>query len=147
MSRVLVAGLGAEHRGDDAAGLLAVRALRELGARGIDILEAPGDALALVAAMPDHDEVVLVDAVAAAGAPGRVVELEPAATRSRRGASTHGFGVHEALAMAAVLGACPTVRVLGITGNRFAIGTQPSAAVVRAARAVAMGIKERYACA
>jgi hydrogenase maturation protease len=145
MSRVLVAGLGNDVRGDDAAGLLAVRALRKLGAPGIDVLEGPADTLALAAAIADHDEVVLIDAVASDADAGEVLVLDERSVAMRSRVSGHGLGAREAVELARALGSNPAVHVVGITGSAFASGTRPSTAVERASGQVARWIRDAFA--
>ena len=147
MSRVLVAGLGNEMRGDDAAGLLAVRALGELGARGVDVLEAPPDTLTLAAAIADHAEVLLVDAVSLGCDAGKVFVLDEEVLAKRGTVSGHGLSAREAVELARAVGREPAVHVIGITASNFEVGAPPSDAVVRAAREVAEWIKEMCACA
>jgi len=146
MSRLLVAGIGNDMRGDDAAGLLAVRALRELGASNVDVLESPADTIALAAAIADHPEVVVIDAVAAEGA-GEVMVLDERSIAMRSRVTGHGLSVRDAIDLARALGREPAVHVVGITGSTFDLGAAPSPEVERAASKVASWIKEAFACA
>jgi hydrogenase maturation protease len=141
MTRILVAGLGNEVRGDDAAGLLAARAIRALALENVDVEEHSGDVARLADSMACHKEVVVVDAVVSGAPPGTVLELTPEDAVARTRSSSHGLGVAEALALARVLGAAPHVRIIGIAGREFAMGSKPCIAVARAAREVA----ERFA--
>jgi hydrogenase maturation protease len=147
VSRLLVVGVGNDLRGDDAAGLLAVRRLAALGPLGVDVLEHTGDPVALAEAMSGHDEVVVIDAVCAGDEPGAVLELGAEAGVLRGHASSHGLGLREALALAGLTGAPPAVRVIGIAGRRFDLGAPPSPAVIRAAAAVAARLLEARTCA
>jgi len=147
MNRFLVAGLGNEMRGDDAAGLLAVRALRALHPRGVDVVECSGDAAALAESMALYSRVVVVDAIASDKPSGTVLVLSPDDATTRSSTSSHGLGLREALALAQTLGAHPSVSVFGIAGSQFRLGDAPSAGVVRAAAEVAVSIEEQLACA
>jgi len=141
-----VIGIGNEYRGDDAAGLLVVRALRATGATpGWDLLELSGEGAGLMDAWAERPGVVLVDAVALAGSPaGAVLRYDdPAAlppdTELR--CSSHAFGVGAALALAKVLGRLPPALVLyGINGQAFAQGATMSPAVGDAVTRVARDI-------
>jgi hydrogenase maturation protease len=144
MSRTLVVGLGNETRGDDAAGLLAARAVRKLGLEGVDV-EEHGDVAGLAEAIARHSDVVLVDAVAG-GTPGAVVDVELSALR-RITTSSHGLDAREAVDLARVLGSQARVRVIGIVGRCFDAGLPPSDEVRRAAAAAALRIKEVLPCA
>ena len=146
MKGLLVAGIGSESRGDDAAGLLAVRTLQELGVAGVDVEEHP-DHASLVASLLKHSHAVVVDAVETGGEPGAVLELVPEDVVLRRDTSSHGLGVREAVELARALGATPAVLVIGIVGHDFGVGDAPTTAVVAAAKDVATRIKESLICA
>lgn len=136
-----MACLGNALRGDDVAGLLVARALRASVPAGVDVEEHSGDVVALAESMARHAEVVVIDAVVADVPAGTVLELEApegAATRTR--SSSHGLGVPEALAIARVLGSEPQVRLIGIAGSEFGLGSSPTAAVVSAASEVARSL-------
>ena len=147
MNRVLVAGLGSELRGDDAAGLLVARALRALRPRDVDVEEYSDDAAALAESMSRHTHVIVVDAVSSSAPSGTVLSLSPEQSATRRGASTHGLGLNAAIALAQALGGRPTVNVFGIAGRRFQVGDSPSPDVVRSAAELAVAIEEGLACA
>lgn len=147
MNSVLVAGLGKELRGDDAAGLLTARALRALRPADVDVEEYGDDTAALAEAISHHAHLVVVDAVASSAPAGTVQPLSPERVITHSDASTHGLGLREALALARALGAEPTVHVFGIAGRRFGLGDPPSAEVVRGATELAVAIKEGLACA
>ncbi|HSP09614.1 MAG TPA: hydrogenase maturation protease [Candidatus Dormibacteraeota bacterium] len=140
MTKTLVAGLGNELRGDDAAGLLAARGIRALLLDNVDVEEHSADVAALADSMARHDQVVVIDAVVSGAPPGTVRELDPGSAVTRSQASSHGLGVVEALAIAHALGAKPHVRLIGIEGGQFELGTKPSPAVSRAARMIAAHI-------
>ena len=147
MNPVLVAGLGNEMRGDDAAGLLTARALRALRPTDVDVEEYGGDAAALAEAISRHAHVIVVDAVASTAPVGSVKSLSPDQVPAHSESSTHGLGLREALELARALGARPTVHVFGIAGRGFGLGDPPSAEVVRGATELAIAIKEGLACA
>ncbi len=144
---ILVAGLGNDLRGDDAAGLLAVRALRAIDVDGADVEEHGGDVAALAESMARHPKVIVVDAIDAPVAPGTVMKLSGEDPLRSASTSSHGFGLREAIALARVLGGDPKVEVYAIAGDGHEFGTAPSAAVVRAAAEVAVDIEERITCA
>jgi hydrogenase maturation protease len=146
VNRILVAGLGNELRGDDAAGLLAVRAVRALAVAGVDV-EEHRDAASLAESMTRHADVILIDAVAADAAPGTVLELALEVPALHGATSSHGLGLRHAVELAKALGADPTVRVLGIVGDSFELGAAPSPNVVEAVAGVAERIREMCACA
>jgi len=153
MKRPAVLGIGNEYRGDDAAGLLVVRALRAAGAvEGWDLLELSGEGAGLIDAWAERPCVVLVDAVALDGTPpGTVLRYDdpaslPPDTELR--CSSHAFGVGAALALAEVLGRLPPALVLyGINGQAFGQGAKMTPevgdAIARVAADIAQAIRGR----
>jgi len=141
VNRVLVACLGNDLRGDDAAGLLVARALRSMNLGCIDVEEHSGDVAELADSIARHAAVVVVDALAAEGPPGTVRELDPARAVAQTRSSSHGFGVADAIAVARLLrppsGTDPWLRLIGIVGAEFSLGSPPSAAVSSGAAALA----------
>ena len=141
-----VIGIGNEHRGDDAAGLLAVRALRELlpGDRAAEILEHRGDGASLMDLWGGREWVILVDALQSDGRAGTVMRFdasdEPLGLE-HRGTSTHSFGPAGAIEMSRCLGHLPPrVELYGIVGWVFLMGAEPQPAVCEAAHEVARAI-------
>jgi len=145
--RTAVIGVGNEHRGDDAAGLLAARALRERLPSEVDVLEQSGEGAALMGAWEGYARVVRGDAVQAGGEVGRLYRLdarvEPVPARFFN-YSTHAFSVAEAVETARVLDGLPAALVLyGIEGARYARGEPVSPEVeVAVGRAVARILAE-----
>ncbi len=132
-----IIGCGSADRGDDAAGLMVARRLRELG---IPAREIPGDASALLEVLGGSDEVILVDAVVTGAAAGAVTVWEgrPSGLLRSAGLSSHGLGLGEALDLARALGRLPRrVRVYGIEGASFERGGGVSPAVRKAVEEVA----------
>lgn len=120
-ARVRVVGVGNPEAGDDAIGLLAVRAARpDLEALGVEVTET-GAGLHVVDLLAGVDAVVIVDAVRephGARPPGTIVRAEagPEGLPAEVGSSlsSHGFGVAEAVGLAAALEGAPYVVVLGV---------------------------------
>ena len=146
-----VIGIGNEHRGDDAAGLLAVRALRDLlpGDRSAAILEHRGDGASLMELWDGREWVILVDAVRSGCRSGTVTRFdagdEPVDLEDQ-GTSTHAFGPVGAIEMSRILGILPPkVELYGIAGRVFSMGAEPQPAVCEAAREVARAIAAKLA--
>ncbi len=125
--------LGHRDRGDDAVGPLVAERLRE---RGIAVLDCQEEPTRLLDAMVGLDLLVIVDAVRSGGPPGTLVRIEardeplPADLGF---ASTHAFGIAEALELARALDRAPAcVVVHGVAGERFGMGDEPTPAVVAA---------------
>lgn len=153
--RRLLIGLGNELRGDDAAGLLVAREARRLLAEAapstatgggepapaVEAVELPGEPVTLLHAWEGAERVLLVDAIAASGtAPGALHRLDAVAAplpAALGGPSSHAIGLAEAVELGRALRRLPPwLVVLGIEGERFETGAEPSPAV-RAAAPVA----------
>lgn len=117
--RVRVIGVGTRH-GDDAAGLIAAEQLaRSILPAGAEVLTCERPAPELIDLLAGAEAVVLIDAVAPAGSPGRVHRASPAELRSARAFSSHALGVAEALALVEALGRRPQrIELVGIEAER-----------------------------
>lgn len=144
----LIIGIGNASRGDDAAGLIAARLIKEVllalpdppEAGRVVVLERDGEGTALVALWEGAGTVILIDAALSGAAPGSIHRFD---ARSRplpagfRRCSTHAFGVAEAIELARALDRLPSrLIVYGIEGRAFSAGDAPSEVVEAAARAV-----------
>lgn len=132
MTRPYIIGIGTIDRGDDAAGLLVARRLRELG---LEAAEHNRDGLSLLESWQGYGHVILIDAVVTGAAPGTITrwgDAEPVIPDAVH-SSTHAFGVAEALQLARALGRMPPrLDIYGIEAAEFAIGAQPSPAILEA---------------
>jgi hydrogenase maturation protease len=131
---------GNPERGDDGAGVLLARRLRD---SGIEADVRTGEALELIAAWSGATDVIVVDAVVT-GAPSGTVQrwgaFEVVPVRSVS-TSTHRFSVAEAIELGRTLGNLPErLRVYGIEGRQFAPGTRISTEVERAVDSLAQEI-------
>ncbi len=124
--RVLVIGIGNDFRGDDAAGLVVARRLRERTVDGIAVVEAPGDGASLIDAWDGTDAVILVDAVRSGSAPGTIHRLSRRALTQNGDIfhhSTHAISVPDAIELAAAMKRLPKrLIVVGIEGKGFQAG-------------------------
>jgi hydrogenase maturation protease len=145
--RALLIGVGNAWRGDDAAGLIVARRVRELGAP--DALEHEGDAVGLIDAWTGSEHVVIVDAASSGAAPGAVHRFDARAAplpAARLRSSTHAFGVADAVELARALGRLPArLEVLAIEGRDFALGARPTAPVSAAIERLARSYCARMA--
>ena len=109
-----------------------------------------GEATSLLDAWTGQANVVVVDAVRTGDPVGTIhrwAATEAAFPRARF-ASTHGFGVAEAIELARTLGLLPSqLCVYGIEAGQFEPGADPSAAVQQAAVTLAAEILEGLDCA
>ncbi|MBI4318269.1 MAG: hydrogenase maturation protease [Chloroflexi bacterium] len=137
MPRILIIGCGNLLAGDDAAGLLAARALKNEGVAGVEIVEAHAGGSALVDIIDGADAVFIVDAMVTGAPPGTIHRFErddlPAIFSTT--ASSHDFGVAEALALYRALWrhrTVPRLAVFGIELESVEFGRPLSDAVVQA---------------
>jgi hydrogenase maturation protease len=139
MTRIRVIGCGNVGAGDDAVGVLAVRAARsELeDLPGVEVVET-GAGMHVADLLRDADAAVIVDAVRApwgGRAPGTIVRSEagPDGLPAEVGTSlsSHGFGVSEAVGLTAALGAAPAVVFLGVEVQDVTAGHALSPALER----------------
>jgi hydrogenase maturation protease len=148
---IKVIGVGSEWRGDDAAGLLVVRSLRQELPPGVEICESPESASTLQDLWQHAARVIVVDAVVAGGSPGTIYRFDahaPGATFPvSHSPSTHGWGLSEALAMGKVFQNFPPYLIIyGIEGENFTLSKEVSptvaAAIPEAARRIKLEIQE-----
>ncbi len=142
--RVLIIGVGNPHRGDDAAGLQAVRLLRDMGVDASSLLEHSGEGASLMETWKGSGTVILIDAVSSGSAPGTIHRFQPATgplPAQCFQSSTHAFSLPQAVEMARALDELPErVLIFGIEGRNFQAGAElspeVSAAVPRLVREV-----------
>jgi hydrogenase maturation protease len=135
-----IIGCGNRERGDDAVGILVAERLRELGVE-TEILS--GETTALIEAWRGSDDVVVVDAVVT-GAPSGTVQVwnsEQSLPLASSPPSSHGLGLAEAIELARALGCLPRrLRVYGIEGRQFSLGSSLSPEVTLAVEEVVQHI-------
>jgi len=143
-----IIGCGNCDRGDDAAGVLVARRLHALcvETRGVEIphleiIEQSGDSFSLMDCWIGCERVILVDATAPSGTPGRILIWNVNADWLPEDifpCSTHAFGVREAVELARVVTRLPqTLLVYGIEGKQFSFGAPLCQEVGRAVETVA----------
>ena len=108
--RVVVIGVGNEFRRDDGAGPAVVASLRGRVPPGVELLLADGEPTRLIEAWTGAARAVVVDAVLAnPPRPGRVHRfvLDRPLAGTTRTASSHGFGLDDAVRLALALDRMP----------------------------------------
>ena len=137
---ILVIGIGNPTRGDDAAGLVVARRIREEASPGdVTVTELAGDQLALLDAWTGAREVYLIDAVCSGGTPGTVYGFDAAEPLTARfwHRGTHTFSLADVIALGRALGRLPgRLTGYGIEGGTFELGAPLSAEVDAAVQAV-----------
>jgi len=146
---ILVIGVGNEFRGDDGAGLVAVRELRRHFGDGISVLEESGDGLALLDAWQGADTVVLIDAMQSGARPGTIQCWDANRDAIPRGClagTSHAFGVTEAIEVGKSQKCLPAQLVIyGIEGENFAFDIGLSPAVEAAVMRLTNELAKRFA--
>jgi hydrogenase maturation protease len=142
--RVIALCVGNPQRGDDGVGGAVARALRAL-IDGVEIIEDEGEATSVLARLKGADAAFIVDACVSGQAPGEIRRFDigegPLPQRGF-GASTHGFGLAEALELARALGALPArCIVYAIEGENFTLGAPLSPRVAAAVAIVAKRLR------
>ncbi len=138
--RCVVLCIGNPQRGDDAAGRTVARALRS-SLDEVEIIEEEGEATRVLSRLEGADAAFIVDACASGASPGEIHRFDIGAgslPQTAFSASTHGFGLAEALELARALGALPPRCVVyAIEGAAFDVGAPLSPAVATAIEIVA----------
>ena len=138
-----IIGCGNVDRGDDAAGVLVAGRLRALG---VETIEQSGESFSLMDSWMGWDNVILVDATAPSGKPGRISVWNAHTDRLPEDVfpcSTHAFGVREAVELARAMNRLPKILLIyGIEGNQFSLGAPLSPEVERAVESVAQQLHE-----
>jgi hydrogenase maturation protease len=145
---LLVIGVGNRDRGDDAVGPVVCDLIAARGLPGVDTLVFEGSVLDLPMHWGSADRVVIVDAAAPRGRPGRVTDVDALVHRlvAPSTASTHTVDVGAAVELAHALGRMPAeLSIVGIEGASFEFGDALDSTVLHAARRVAARISRRAA--
>jgi len=129
-SRTLIIGIGNKLRGDDAAGLLALKKIKELAPEGVDVIENNGDGAELINKWAGRDKVILIDAVVSGSPPGTIHKFSspgPIVPTEMFKFSTHLFSVPQAIYLSASLGNLPKeLTIYGIEAKSLDYGAQVS---------------------
>lgn len=135
--RVLVACLGNPDRGDDGIGPLVGEKLEKQLPASAELIVRRGDMLSLIDDFAGYDAVICVDAAAPMGSPGRIHRIDLASEELPRellSASTHGFGLADAIELARSLNRAPhRIVIYAIEGASFDAGADITPAVAAGA--------------
>lgn len=144
--KVLVACLGNPDRGDDGLGAAVARELEAMLPANVALIEQRGDMLSLAGSFEGFDALICVDAAAPIGAPGKVHRIDLAGAELPRElllASTHGFGLADAIGLARALNRAPKhIIVYAVEGRSFEAGAALTPEVAVAAQEVALQVIE-----
>ncbi|MBM3552429.1 MAG: hydrogenase maturation protease [Alphaproteobacteria bacterium] len=147
--RRIVVGVGNPDRGDDVAGRVVARLLRDAPPEGFQVSEKDGEATALLAELDGAAAAYIIDACASGAAPGIVSRFDAAAAPlpSRTFAlSSHGLGLAETIELARALKQLPPICVVyAIEGGSFETGAPLSPPVAAAVATVAERLRAEIA--
>jgi len=134
--KTLVLGLGNDLLGDDAVGVLAVRAVRRKPPPDADLCETALHGLALMDFFIGYDRAIIVDAIITGQHPvGTILTIRPEDFTPVAGPSPHYTGLPEMIALARAMNV-PFPKEITILAveilNPTIIGSGPSAAVLAA---------------
>lgn len=135
----VLAGMGNELRGDDAVGLLVLRAVRLMAPDAGRYVELGDDLARLLDEWRDAPVAVVVDAMAGGGHPGQIHVLADPGAAEASAISAHGLELSTIIGVGVELGRSPRrLIILAIEGDRFglgeAMGPGVAAAIAPAAR-------------
>ena len=134
----LVVGVGNLDRGDDAAGIIAVRDLNEFRTKEVR------DCSGLIDLWEAEESSVVIDAMQSGRPPGSVLIIDVHTDRLPAQAfpSTHSFGLSETVELARTLGRLPGELVIyGIEAAKFDHGAPVSNPVLEAVDIVVTAIR------
>jgi hydrogenase maturation protease len=140
-SRVLVVAIGNPDRADDGVGALVATRLAGRLPSDVVLISRSGDILSLIEDWACFDAVICIDAAAPMGMAGRIHRIDVVSGELPHDvsfASSHAFGLAEAIALAGVLRWLPgTIIVFAVEGVCFAGGSAMTPEVTAAAAEVA----------
>jgi len=136
----LVIGIGHPDRGDDAVGRLVAARLHDRLPAAVTVAEEDGEATRIVDRLANAAHAILVDASISGAPVGTIHRFDVARAAlplKKSGASTHGFGLAEAIELARVLGSLPPRCVVyAIESRSFELGASMSPEVAAASHEV-----------
>lgn len=134
----LVVGVGNRDRGDDAAGPVVCDLVDRRTGGAIPTLVVETSVLDLAHRWRPEDRVVVVDAAAPAGRPGRITELDRLALRPGTPVSTHSLDLAASVELAGIVDRLPaSLTIVAIEGASFDFGAPLSDPVWRSVDSVA----------
>jgi hydrogenase maturation protease len=136
----LVIGVGNAYRSDDRAGLAVLEALRARLPPEITCIESNGDGTTLLDLWTPTSKIILIDAALSAAPAGTIQRFDAFNQPLPTGfsfASTHHFGIAEAIHLARILGCLPeSLTIYAIVGKNFMAGQELSPEVEHAVQEV-----------
>ena len=122
---IKIVGVGNKYRGDDGVGPALIERLALKSATGIDAVSCRCEPADLIEELMNARQVILVDALQPSGSPGQIRRIDPQniVNGDFAGASTHGFGLGQALSMVEALDRKPDrIAIFAVEGLDFGHG-------------------------
>ena len=143
---IIVVGVGNVYRSDDGIGLAVLEELRTHGLAGVMYVESNGDGPALLETWTPDSSVILIDAAVSKTPAGTILRFDaltqPLPTDFSF-ASTHNFGVAEAIRLAHTLHRLPSKLIIyAIVGKNFAAGDALSPEVAHALQQIVHRVRQ-----
>ena len=133
ISPILVAGIGNEFRGDDAAGLLVARDIQNRTLGGVHTVMLSDNLDKILDLWEGATLAIVVDAVRTGAEPGTIISYDLLTDPLPSGmttTSTHSLDPLQLVKMAQLLNRVPQrLYLVGIEGSNFAIGAEMTEAV------------------
>jgi hydrogenase maturation protease len=130
---ILLLCIGNEYRGDDAAGLVVARKVKESPQSRADIIESCGEAASLIEHWRGRNNVVVVDAVSSGAEAGTLYRFDPVKHPFPAEcvfSSSHQLGLAHAVELSRTLSILPDrLTVYGIEGMNYTPGAPLTPAV------------------
>ena len=147
--RVIVLGVGNAERGDDGAGRMVARLLKDMLPQTVEVVEHDGEATSLLAKLDGIASAYLIDACVSKSPPGTIHRIDAnreALPHVASDMSTHGFGLAAAIELGRMLGQLPSqIVVYAIEGTSFDTGAALSEPVAAAVSVVVQEIRLKIA--
>ena len=135
-NKVLIIGIGNEFRGDDGAGIICARKIREKVNSNTSVIENNGDGASLMESWKGFNKVILIDSVSSGAKPGTIKKFYGNEAEFLKGNpvhSSHLFSVAEALQTSKILNTFPgNLVIYGIEGKSYRLDSKISCAVNKA---------------
>jgi hydrogenase maturation protease len=137
-NKILIIGIGNEFRGDDGAGIICARKIKEKVNSNASVIESDGDGASLMESWKCFNKVILIDSISSGAKPGTIQKFSgnKAGFSNRNSArSSHLFSVAEAIKTSKILNKLPgNLVTYGIEGKSYELGSKISSEVSKAIR-------------
>jgi hydrogenase maturation protease len=123
--KILIAGVGSPYRHDDGIGIKIIKILKEQNNPNFTLFDGGTDGFSLIDKLQEHEQAIIIDAVAMNADPGAVRVFSPNEAKlhvQNDALSTHGFGLAEMLNLVEELEIKTDIKVIGIQSKDISLG-------------------------